>query len=59
MTTPLLTPGSADALLFDLGRVVINVDFNRTLAFFTSYTAQLDPDDYFGQSILAGFKIAF
>ncbi|WP_159012438.1 HAD-IA family hydrolase [Bradyrhizobium sp. S69] len=32
MTTPLLTPGSADALLFDLGRVVINVDFNRTLA---------------------------
>ncbi len=32
MTTPLLTPGSADALLFDLGRVVINIDFNQTLA---------------------------
>ena len=32
MTPPLLTPGSADALLFDLGRVVINIDFNHTLA---------------------------
>jgi glucose-1-phosphatase len=32
MTPPLLTPGSADALLFDLGRVVINIDFNQTLA---------------------------
>ena len=27
-----LTPGSADALLFDLGRVVLDVDFNKTLA---------------------------
>jgi len=27
-----LTPGCADALLFDLGRVVIDIDFNRTLA---------------------------
>ncbi len=32
MTTPALAPGSADALLFDLGRVVIDIDFNRTLA---------------------------
>ena len=31
-STPLLAPGSADALLFDLGRVVIDIDFNRTLA---------------------------
>ncbi len=31
MTSPLLSPGAADALLFDLGRVVIDVDFNRTL----------------------------
>jgi putative hydrolase of the HAD superfamily len=30
MTTS-LTPGSADALLFDLGRVVINIDFSQTL----------------------------
>jgi HAD superfamily hydrolase (TIGR01509 family) len=32
MTTPVLAPGSADALLFDLGRVVIDIDFSRTLA---------------------------
>jgi HAD superfamily hydrolase (TIGR01509 family) len=32
MPTPVLAPGSADALLFDLGRVVINIDFNQTLA---------------------------
>ena len=32
MTPSLLAPGSADALLFDLGRVVIDIDFNRTLA---------------------------
>jgi len=31
MTTSLLTPGAVDALLFDLGRVVLDVDFNRTL----------------------------
>jgi putative hydrolase of the HAD superfamily len=32
MTVPLLSPGIADALLFDLGRVVIDIDFNKTLA---------------------------
>ena len=26
-----LSPGDADALLFDLGRVVLDIDFNRTL----------------------------
>src|SRR6202047_540404 len=31
MTSPLLAPGTADALLFDLGRVVLDIDFNRTL----------------------------
>jgi putative hydrolase of the HAD superfamily len=30
--TPLLVPGCADALLFDLGRVVIDIDFDRVLA---------------------------
>ena len=29
---PPLAPDSADALLFDLGRVVLDIDFNRTLA---------------------------
>ena len=32
MTPPLLSPGSADALLFDLGRVVIDIDFDKALA---------------------------
>ncbi|HYW64979.1 MAG TPA: HAD-IA family hydrolase [Bradyrhizobium sp.] len=32
MNRPLLSPGSADALLFDLGRVVLDVDFKKTLA---------------------------
>jgi len=29
--TPTLTPGSTDALLFDLGRVVIDIDFSRAI----------------------------
>jgi glucose-1-phosphatase len=32
MTPPLLASGSADALLFDLGRVVLDIDFHRVLA---------------------------
>jgi glucose-1-phosphatase len=32
MTQPLLSPGSADALLFDLGRVVLDIDFNKAIA---------------------------
>src|ERR1700737_629744 len=32
MNPPLLSPGSADALLFDLGRVVLDIDFDKTLA---------------------------
>ena len=31
MTPPPLSPGAADALLFDLGRVVLDIDFNKTL----------------------------
>ena len=29
--TPSLAPGSADALLFDLGRVVLDIDFSRAM----------------------------
>ncbi len=32
MTQSLLSPGSADALLFDLGRVVLDIDFNKALS---------------------------
>ena len=31
MSPRLPSPGAADALLFDLGRVVLDIDFNRTL----------------------------
>jgi putative hydrolase of the HAD superfamily len=44
MTTNLLAPGSADALLFDLGRVVIDIDFNRTLACWADH-AGCEPAD--------------
>jgi len=32
MTRPLLSAGAADALLFDLGRVVLDIDLNKMLA---------------------------
>ena len=32
MTRPPRSPGPADALLFDLGRVVLDIDFDKTLA---------------------------
>jgi FMN phosphatase YigB (HAD superfamily) len=32
MTPALLSPGTTEALLFDLGRVVIDIDFNKALA---------------------------
>jgi putative hydrolase of the HAD superfamily len=32
MTPPPLSPNAADALLFDLGRVVLDIDFGKTLA---------------------------
>src|SRR5580692_4176271 len=37
MIHPLLSPGDADALLFDLGRVVLDIDFNRTLGLWASH----------------------
>jgi putative hydrolase of the HAD superfamily len=45
MTNPLLAPGSADVLLFDLGRVVLDIDFSKVLARWAGHasceTAQL------------------
>jgi glucose-1-phosphatase len=32
MTAPPLSPGAADVLLFDLGRVVLDIDFNKAIA---------------------------
>ncbi len=39
---PLLSPGAADALLFDLGRVVLDIDFNKTLSCWAGH-AGCDP----------------
>jgi glucose-1-phosphatase len=50
MTSNLLTPGSADALLFDLGRVVIDIDFNRTLASWAGH-AGCEPADIVGRFV--------
>jgi glucose-1-phosphatase len=37
MNQPTLFPGDADALLFDLGCVVLDIDFNRTLSCWARY----------------------
>jgi FMN phosphatase YigB (HAD superfamily) len=50
-----LVPGSADALLFDLGRVVIDIDVNKTLALWAGHAgcepaqlkARFSPDESF------------
>jgi glucose-1-phosphatase len=39
MNQPPLSPGDADALLFDLGRVVLDIDFNRTLGAWAQHAA--------------------
>lgn len=44
MSPLLLSPGAADALLFDLGRVVLDIDFNRTLACWAGH-AGCEPSD--------------
>ena len=55
MTQSPLFPGAADALLFDLGRVVIDIDFNKTLACWAGHAgcevahlkARFSPDQTF------------
>jgi HAD superfamily hydrolase (TIGR01549 family) len=50
MTSSLLTPGAADALLFDLGRVVIDIDFDRTVACWAGH-AGCAPGDIVGRFV--------
>jgi glucose-1-phosphatase len=55
MNHPLLTPASADALLFDLGRVVLDIDFNKVMTIWAGHagrtpaevTARFIVDDHF------------
>jgi glucose-1-phosphatase len=44
MTPPHLSPGSADALLFDLGRVVLDIDFSKAIACWAGH-AGCEADD--------------
>jgi FMN phosphatase YigB (HAD superfamily) len=44
MTFPPLSPGSTDALLFDLGRVVLDIDFGKAIACWAGH-AGCAPDD--------------
>jgi uncharacterized protein YhjY with autotransporter beta-barrel domain len=37
----------------------LNIDIDDTTTVFTNYQVQVNPDDYFGQSIIAGVKVAF
>jgi putative hydrolase of the HAD superfamily len=39
-----LSPGCADALLFDLGRVVLDIDFNQAIACWAAH-AGCEPSD--------------
>lgn len=43
MSRPPLSPGSADALLFDLGRVVLDIDFSKAIACWAGH-AGCEPD---------------
>jgi glucose-1-phosphatase len=55
MNQPPLSPGAADALLFDLGRVVIDIDFDKVLACWAAHAGcepahlkgRLTPDENF------------
>jgi len=44
MTTSQLSPGKADALLFDLGRVVLDIDFSKALSCWAAH-ANCSPSD--------------
>jgi len=50
MTQPPLNPGSADALLFDLGRVVIDIDFSKAIACWAGHGA-CAPADIVGRFV--------
>jgi len=48
MTRPLLSPDAADALLFDLGRVWLDIDFNKTLACWAAHAGR-EPAQFVGR----------
>jgi HAD superfamily hydrolase (TIGR01509 family) len=44
MRPPRLSPGDADALLFDLGRVVLDIDFSRAVACWAMHASRAPAD---------------
>jgi glucose-1-phosphatase len=44
MLPPRLSPGDADALLFDLGRVVLNIDFSKAVACWAEHAGRAPGD---------------
>jgi FMN phosphatase YigB (HAD superfamily) len=48
MNPSFLSPGAADALLFDLGRVVLDIDFSKTLACWAGH-AGCEPEQLSGR----------
>jgi len=40
MTLPALSPGSADVLLFDIGNVVLDIDFNRVIRIWADHAGR-------------------
>jgi putative hydrolase of the HAD superfamily len=50
MTAPRLSPGEVDALLFDLGRVVIDIDFGKALSCWAAH-AGCAPSDIAGRFV--------
>ena len=40
MTPPLLSPGAADVLLFDIGRVVLDIDFGKVMTIWAGHAGR-------------------
>lgn len=51
MNPPLLAPASADALLFDLGRVVLDIDFEEVMTIWAGH-AGCAPDDVIARFVV-------
>ena len=48
MNPPLLSPSSADALLFDIGRVVLDIDFGKVMTVWAGHAGR-EPADLVGR----------
>src|SRR5436190_9759720 len=53
MTSTPLSPGSADVLLFDLGRVVLDIDFGQVMRIWAGH-ARCEPADLAGRFVVDG-----